>query len=100
LDKLLEVEAPTQQTLKDATRSFETAKRTKMTLSGYAAMAACTKPGVGANAVGRGRGRGHCTDTGAKVREPLVRNLNLPYTKELQKDFGLVQHKIALLQVP
>jgi hypothetical protein len=29
LEKLLEVQAPTQQTLKDATRHFETAARTK-----------------------------------------------------------------------
>jgi hypothetical protein len=48
-------------------------------------MAAYTEPGVGANAVGRGRGRGCGTDTGAsgaKVREPWVRNPNLLYTEE------------------
>jgi hypothetical protein len=50
LDKLLEIEAPTQQLLKDATRRYETAERTKKTLSGSAAMAAFTEPGVGANA--------------------------------------------------
>jgi hypothetical protein len=70
LDKLLEVEAPTQQALKDATRRFETAERTKKTLSDSAAMAAYTEPGVGANAVGWGRERGLGTDTGEKVREP------------------------------
>jgi hypothetical protein len=32
LDKLLEIEALTQQALKDATRRFETAERTKKTL--------------------------------------------------------------------
>jgi hypothetical protein len=53
LEKLLEVEAPTQQTLKDATRHFETAERTKKTLSGSAAMSAYTELGVGANVVGR-----------------------------------------------
>jgi hypothetical protein len=70
LDKLLEIEAPTQQALKDATRRFETAERTKKTLSGSAAMAVYTEPGVGANAVGRVHGRGCSTDTRAKVREP------------------------------
>jgi hypothetical protein len=73
LDKLLGIEAPTQQALKDATRRFETAERTKKTLSGSAAMAAYTEPGVGANAVGWGHGRGRSTATGAsgaKVREP------------------------------
>jgi hypothetical protein len=85
LDKLLEIEAPTQQVLKDTTWRYENAERTKKTLSGSAAMAAYAEPGVGANAVGRGRGRGCGTDTGAsgaKVREPWVRNPNLPYTKE------------------
>jgi hypothetical protein len=85
LDKLLEIEAPTQQLLKDATRSYENAERTKKTLSGSAAMAAYTEPGVGDNAVGQGRGRGRGTNTrasGAKVREPWVRNPNLPYTEE------------------
>jgi hypothetical protein len=84
LDKLLEIEAPTQQALKDATWRYENAERTKKTLSGSAAMAAYAEPGVGANAVGRGRGRGCGTDTGAsgaKVREPRVPNPNLPYTK-------------------
>jgi hypothetical protein len=83
LDKLLEAQAPTQQMLKDAKRRFETAERTKKTLSGPAAMAAFTEPGVGANAnaVGRGGGRGHGTNTGAKVREPWVCP-NLPYTEE------------------
>jgi hypothetical protein len=78
---MLEVEAPYQQALKDATRRFETAERTKKTLSGSAAMAAYTEPGVGANAVGQGRGGGCGTDTGAKVREPWVQNPNLPYTE-------------------
>jgi hypothetical protein len=84
-DKLLEIEAPTQQLLKDATRRYQTAERTKKTRSGSAAMAAYTEPVVGANAVGRGRGRGHGTDTGAsgaKVREPWVRNPNLSYSEE------------------
>jgi hypothetical protein len=48
-------------------------------------MVAYTEPGVGANAVGRGRGRGRSTYTGAsgpKVREPMVRNPNLPYSEE------------------
>jgi hypothetical protein len=40
LDKLLEIEVPTQQLLKDATRRYENAERTKKTLSGSAAMAA------------------------------------------------------------
>jgi hypothetical protein len=79
---LLEVEAPTQQTLKDATRRFETAERTKKTLSGSAAMAAYTEPVVGANAVGRGCGKGSGTETGAKIREPWVQKSNLPFTKE------------------
>jgi hypothetical protein len=56
LDKLLEIEAPSQQLLKDATRQYENAERTKKTFSGSAAMAAYTEPGAGANAVGRGRG--------------------------------------------
>jgi hypothetical protein len=62
---LLEIEAPTQQLLKDATQRYETAERTKKTLTGSAAMAAYTEPGVGANAVGRERGKGRCTDAGA-----------------------------------
>jgi hypothetical protein len=89
LDKLLEIEVPTQQLLKDATRRYENAERTKKTLSGSAAMAAYTEPGVGANAVGWGRGRGRGTDTGAsgaKVREPWVRNPNLPCTEEQCKN--------------
>jgi hypothetical protein len=80
LEKLLEVEVPTQQLLKDATQGFETAARTKMTLSGPA-MAAFTDQGEGANAIGWGRGRGRGTDIGAKVREPWVRP-NFPYSKE------------------
>jgi hypothetical protein len=74
LEKLQENQVPTQQLLKDATRRFEAAARTKKTLSRPAVMAAFTEQGVGANAVGRGRGRGlsrgRGTDTGAKVREP------------------------------
>jgi hypothetical protein len=58
LDKLLEIKAPSQQLLKDATRGYENAERTKKTLSVSAAMAAYTAPGAGANAVGRGCGRG------------------------------------------
>jgi hypothetical protein len=81
LAKLLEVEVPTQQLLKDATRRFETAARTKKTLSSPAAMAAFTEQGAGANAIGWGRGRGRGTDTGAKVREPWVRP-NHPYTED------------------
>jgi hypothetical protein len=97
LDKLLEEEAPIQQTLKDAKRRFETAERTRKTLSGSAAMAAYTEPGVGANAVGRGGGRGRCTNTGAKVRQPWVRNPNLPYTEEQCKRFwpGTTQESFA-----
>jgi hypothetical protein len=54
-----------------------------------AAMAAYTEPGVGANAVDRGHGRGHGTDTGAsgaKVREPWVQDPNLQYNEEQCKD--------------
>jgi hypothetical protein len=58
LDKLLEIEAPSTQLLKDATRRYENAGRTKRTLAGSAAMAAYTEPGADANAVGQGRGRG------------------------------------------
>jgi hypothetical protein len=80
LENLLELEVPTQQLLKDATRRFETAARTKKTLSSPAAMAAFTEQSVGGNAIGRGCGsRG--TNTGAKVREPWVCP-NLPYTKD------------------
>jgi hypothetical protein len=84
LKKLLEVEVPTQQLLKDAVLRFETAARTKKTLSAPA-MAAFTEQGAGANAVGWGRGRGRGTDTGAKVREPWVRP-NLPYTEDQCKN--------------
>jgi hypothetical protein len=52
-------------------------------------MAAYTEPGVGANAVDRGHGRGHGTDTGAsgaKVREPWVQDPNLQYNEEQCKD--------------
>jgi hypothetical protein len=83
LEKLLEVEVPTQQLLKDALRRFETAARTKKTLSAPA-MAAFTEQGAGANTVGRGCGRGPGTDTGAKVREPWVCP-NLPYTEDQLK---------------
>jgi hypothetical protein len=76
LEKLLEVEVPTQQLLKDATRRFDTAARTQKTLSNPAAMAAFTEQGAGANAIGQERGRGR-----AKVREPWVCP-NLPYTKD------------------
>jgi hypothetical protein len=83
LDKLLEIEAPTPQLLKDATRQYETAERTKKTLSGSAAMVAYTGPGVGANAVGRGRGRGRGSDAGAAgAKAPWVGDPNLPYTQE------------------
>jgi hypothetical protein len=57
LDKLLEIEAPSQQLLKDATQRYENAERTKKTLSGSAAMAPKTEPDAGANAVGWGRGQ-------------------------------------------
>jgi hypothetical protein len=77
LETLLEVEVPTQQLLKDVVRRFETAARTKKTLSAPA-MTAFTEQGAGANAVGRGRDRGCGTDTRAKVREPWVLP-NLPY---------------------
>jgi hypothetical protein len=83
LDKLLEIEAPTQQLLKDARRRYETAERTKKTLSGSAAMAAYTEPGVGANAVGQERGGVRGSDSGAAgAKAPWVRDLNLPYTQE------------------
>jgi hypothetical protein len=51
LEKLREVQVPTQQLLKDVERRFETAARTSL-----ATMAAFTEQG--ANAVGWGRGRG------------------------------------------
>jgi hypothetical protein len=84
LDKLLEIEAPSQQLLKDATRGYENAERTKKTLAGSAAMAAYTEPGADANAVGRGRGRGRgCgSEPGAREKAPWVRDPNLPYTQE------------------
>jgi hypothetical protein len=84
LDKLLEIEAPLQQLLKDATRQYENAERTKKTLAGSAAMAAYTEPGADANAVGRGRGRGrgHGSEPSAREKAPWVRDPNLPYTQE------------------
>jgi hypothetical protein len=84
LDKLLEIEAPSQQLLKDATRRYENAERTKKTLAGSAAMAAYTEPGADANAVGRGRGRGrgHGSEPGAREKAPWVRDPTLPYTQE------------------
>jgi hypothetical protein len=84
LDKLLEIEAPLQQLLKDATRRYENAERTKKTLPGSAAMAAYTEPGADANAVGqgRGRGRGRGSEPGAREKAPWVRDPNLPYTQE------------------
>jgi hypothetical protein len=84
LDKLLEIEAPLQQLLKDATRRYENAERTKKTLAGSAAMAAYTEPGADANAVGRGRGRGRgCgSEPGTREKAPWVRDPNLPYTQE------------------
>jgi hypothetical protein len=78
----LEIEAPSQQLLKDATRRYENAERTKKTISGSAAMAAYTEPGAGANAVGRGRGRGCGSEPGAREKAPWVRDPNLPYTQE------------------
>jgi hypothetical protein len=87
LEKLLEVEVPTQQLLKDVVWRFETAARTKKTLSAFA-LAAFAEQGAGANAVGRGRGRGRGTATVAKVRESWV-HPNLPYTDEqCQKILG------------
>jgi hypothetical protein len=82
LDKLLENEAPSQQLLKDATRQYENAERTKKTLSGSATMVAYIEPGAGANAVGRGRGRGRGSEPGAREKAPWVRDPNLPYTQE------------------
>jgi hypothetical protein len=84
LDKLLEVEDPTPRLLKDATRHYENAGRTKKTLAGSAAMAAYTEPGAEANAVGRGRGRGRGrgSEHSAREKAPWVRDPNLPYTQE------------------
>jgi hypothetical protein len=80
LEKLLEVQVPTQQLLKDAMRRLETAARTKKTLSSPAAMAAFTEQGVGANAVGRGQ------EAAAPIQEQKLRSLGFtqifPYTKE------------------
>jgi hypothetical protein len=94
LDKLLEIEAPLQQLLKDATRRYENAERTKKTLAGSAAMAAYTEPGADANAVGRGRGRGRGrgSEPGAREKAPWVRDPNMPYTQEqCYKNLVLVQ---------
>jgi hypothetical protein len=82
LDKLLEIKSPSQQLLKDATRRYENAERTKKTLSGSAAMAAYTEPGAGANAVGQGRGKGRGSEPGAREKAPWVRDPNLLYTQE------------------
>jgi hypothetical protein len=84
LDKLLEIEAPLQPLLKDATRRYENAERSKKTLAGSAAMAAYTEPGADANAVGQGRGcsRGRGSEPGAREKAPWVRDPNLPYTQE------------------
>jgi hypothetical protein len=84
LDKLLEVEDPTPQLLKDATRRYENGGKTKRTLAGSAAMAAYTEPRAEANAVGQGRGRcrGRGSEPGAREKAPWVRDPNLPYTQE------------------
>jgi hypothetical protein len=84
LDKLLEIEAPSQQLLKDAKQRYENAERTKRIFAGSAAMAAYTEPGADANAVGRGRGRGRGrgSEPGAREKAPWVRDPNLPYTQE------------------
>jgi hypothetical protein len=84
LEKLLEIEAPSQQLLKDATRRYENAERTKRTLAGSAAMEAYTEPGADANAVGqgRGRGRGRTSEPGAREKAPWVRDPKLLYTQE------------------
>jgi hypothetical protein len=82
LDKLLEIKDPSQQLLKDATRRYENAERTKKTLAGSAAMAAYTEPGAGANAIGRGRGRGRGSEPRAREKAPWVGDPNLPYTQE------------------
>jgi hypothetical protein len=82
LDKLLEIEAPSQLLLKDATRRYENAERTKKTLSGSASMAAYTEPGADANAVGRGRGRGRGSEPVARGKAPWVQDPYLPYTQE------------------
>jgi hypothetical protein len=84
LDKLLEIDDPTLRLLKDATRRYETAGRTKRTLAGSTAMAAYTEPCAEANALGqgRGRGRGCWSEPGAREKAPWVRDPNLPYTQE------------------
>jgi hypothetical protein len=84
LDKLLEIKDPSPQLLKDATRRYENAGRTKRTLAGSAAMAAYTEPGADANAVGRGRGRGRGrgSEPGAREKAPWVRDPYLPYHQE------------------
>jgi hypothetical protein len=70
--------------LKDATRRYENAGRTKRTLAGSAAMAAYTEPCAEANALGQGRGcgRGRRSEPGAREKAPWVRDPNLPYTQE------------------
>jgi hypothetical protein len=84
LDKLLEIDDPTPPLLKDATRRYENAGRTKRTLAGSAAMAAYTEPCAEANALGRGRGRGRGrgSEPGAREKAFWVRDPNLPYTQE------------------
>jgi hypothetical protein len=84
LDKLLEIDNPTPRLLKDATRRYETAGRTKRNLAGSTAMAAYTESCAEANALGRGRGRGRGrgSEPGAREKAPWVRDPNLPYTQE------------------
>jgi hypothetical protein len=84
LDKLLEIDDPTPRLLKDATRRYENAARTKRTLAGSTAMAAFTEQSAEANALGRGRGRGRGrgSEPGVREKAPWVRDPNLPYTQE------------------
>jgi hypothetical protein len=86
--KLLEIDNPTPRLLKDATRRYENAGRTKRTLAGSTAMAAYTESCAEANALGRGRGRGRGrgSEPGVREKAPWVRDPNLPYTQEQCKN--------------
>jgi hypothetical protein len=84
LDKLLEIDDPTPRSLKDSTRRYENAARTKRTLVGSTAMAPFTEQSAEANALGRARdrGRGRGSEPGVREKAPWVRDPNLPYTQE------------------